>query len=119
MVIVTNTDFTSNALADLGVTIVRTPITKTYTGNGDEIRNSGTPENIIVIFHRRSISFEQKEEGLKKDIDGYIMTSPSQTINRDDLITYNNETFRVISVMERGPVSDVAIYKYCELQLIE
>jgi len=119
MVIVTNTDFTSNALADLGVTVIRTPINKTYTGNGDEIRSSGTPENITVIFHRRNITFEQKEEGLKKNMDGYIMTSPSQTINRDDLITYNYEIFRVISIMERGVVGSVKVYKYCELQLTE
>lgn len=119
MVIVTSTDFTNNALNDLGVTVVRTPITKTYSGNGDEIRSSGTDENITAIIHKRKPEYIQTEQGLHLTTGGYIMISPSQTINRDDLITYDNEVFRVISVTERKPAGDVSIYKYCEIELIQ
>lgn len=116
--IIKSDNFTKTALLRNGITVSRTPITITYSGNGDEIRTEGTPENITVIFHRRQPNFTQNEEGLVETSSGYIMTGPTQTINRNDLITYSGETFRVTSVIIRGPSGSTAFYKYCEIEQI-
>lgn len=116
--IVNSNDFVNSALADNQVTVTRIPVTKTFTGNGDEIRTDGTSESINVIFHRNLNNFDQKEEGLHQSSDGYIMTAPTQTINRDDKIVYCSETFRIKSVITRGPSGDTAIYKYATIELI-
>lgn len=116
--IVSSDDFTNSALADNGVEISRKPVITTYTGNGDEVITDGTPENITVILHTRQPNYIQTESGQQLRVDGYIMTSPTQTINKNDEITYDSKTYRVISVNTRGPSGDVVIYKYCEITRI-
>ena len=113
------TDFSSNALADLGVTVVRTPVTLTYTSNGDEIRTNGTNANITAVFHKRQPNYVQSEEGLIKQVTGYVMVGPSTTLNRGDIITYQSEGYRVENVITRGPAGSVSFYKYAEIILIE
>lgn len=112
-------DFTSNALADLGITVVRTPVTTSYTSNGDEVRTEGTDANITAVFHKRQPNYVQSEEGLIKQVTGYVMVGTSTTLNRNDIITYQSESYRVESVITRGPAGSVAMYKYAEILLIE
>jgi hypothetical protein len=118
MAIPESTDFTDNALLDNGVVVSRTPITVSLTGNGDEVKTEGTPENITVIFHKRKPFYSQLESGQQQTIDGYIMTGPSQTINKNDKITYNGSNYRILNVIPRGPSGDVVFYKYCDVTLI-
>lgn len=113
------TDFTSNALADLGVVVVRTPVTLTYTSNGDEIRTNGTNTNMTAIFHKRQPNYIQSEEGLIKQVTGYVMVDSSTTLNRGDIITYQSESYRVESVITRSPAGNVPFYKYAEILLTE
>ncbi len=117
--IVKSDDFTQNALAQNGVTVSRTPVTTTFSGNGDEVRADGTPENITAIFHKRIANYNQNAEGLVLTTTGYIMTAPTQSLNRNDKITYDGETYRVQVPITRGPNGDVALYTYAELELIE
>lgn len=118
MVIYRNTDFVNTSLRDWGVSVVRTPVTTTFTGNGDEIRTSGTNETITVVLHKNKPDYSQLEEGLFQKVTGYVMTAPTQTINRNDIITYNNVSYRILSVTPRGPAGDILIYKYCEIESI-
>jgi len=118
MVIVNSDDFTSNALADFGVEVSRTPVTTTFTGNGDEVQTDGTHADITVVLHVRQPQYEQLETGQMQRKDGYVMTAPTQTINKNDKITYNGNTYRVLSVLPRGPTGSIVFYKYCEITLI-
>jgi len=47
------------------------------------------------------------------------MVKGSETIFRNDILTYKSIKYRVISVTNRGPAGEVAIYKYCEIEQIE
>ena len=118
-IINSSTDFSSNALADLGVTVVRTPVTLSYTSNGDEIRTNGTNANITAVFHKRQPNYIQTEEGLIKQVMGYVMVDSTTTLNRGDIITYQSEGYRVESVITRSPAGSIAMYKYAEIILIE
>lgn len=111
--------FTKSALAQNGITVSRTPVTISFTGNGDEIQTDETPENIFVIFHLKHPTYEQTDDGLMKTQEGYIMTGPTQTINKNDKITFNGETYRIrMDPVVRGPSGSTAFYKYAEITLI-
>lgn len=116
--IIQSNSFTSSALSQNGVTVSRTPVTVTFTGNGDEIQTDGTSEDITTIFHLNRPSYDQTDDGLIKTQDGYIMTGPSQTINKNDKITFDGETYRILSVIVRGPSGSTAFYKYAKITLI-
>jgi len=114
--IISSDDFTANALADNSVDVTRIPITKTLTGNGDEILTEGTSEVISVILHKRKPILLSNEQGLEILSDAYIMTGPSQALNRDDKITFGTENYRVINKpIVRGPSGDTVFYKYADM----
>ena len=112
---VTANDFVNFPLADFGVTVSRTPVTKTTGFNGDETLTDGTPENITAILMRRTDKWSMKAEGLRLDADGYVMVAPSQALNRDDKITYDGETYRIGDVIKRSKPATVDIYKFANI----
>lgn len=118
MVINRSTDFVNTALRDWGVTVSRTPVTMAYTANGDEDPSDGTPANITAVFHKNKPTYNQTEEGLMTIQNGYVMVSPTQTLNKNDKITYQGETWRIIGVALRGPAGSVGVYKYADTELI-
>ena len=118
MAIFRNTDFENSALRDWGVSVTRTPIITTFTGNGDEIMTDGTSETITAILHKKKPDYSQNEEGLLNKTIGYIMVKPTQALNRNDKITYNGEVYRVLNPITRGPAGDSSIYIYSDLELI-
>ena len=118
MTVARSTDFVNSALRDLGVTVSRTPVTTVNTANGDEVPTDGTPANITVVFHKKQPTYDQSDEGLMKIQNGYVMAAPTQALNKNDKITYQGETWRVIGVVTRGPAGDVAVYKYADIELI-
>lgn len=108
-------DFINFPLADIGVTVSRTPVTKTIGFNGDETLTDGTAENITAVFLRRTDRWKMSNEALRQDADGYIMVAPTQTLNRDDKITYDGETYRVSDVIKRSKPVDVDLYKFANV----
>ena len=111
-------DFVNGPLKDMVVTVSRTPVTTSQTSNGDEVTTDGTPANISAVFHKKKPSFEQTEEGLMKVQNGYVMVAPTQALNKNDKITYQGETWRCLNPVTRGPAGSVAIYTYCDTDLI-
>ena len=103
-------DFINIPLNDIGVTVSRTPVTKTTGFSGDETLTDGSPENITAVFLRRTDTWKMSAEGLRQDADGYIMVAPTQTLNRDDKITYDSETYRVGDVIKRSKPVNVDFY---------
>ena len=116
--VVSSDDFTANALADNGITVSRTPVTKTVSSMGDETLTEGTPEDILAIFSAKIDQFTQEKYGLHKETDAYIMVGPSTTVNKDDKITQGGRDFRIVNVRARGPSGDIVFYKFVELHLI-
>ena len=101
--IVDSTDFTANALSDNNVTVTRTSVTKVLLSSGTD----------------KPATYRNEKSGDVKEIDGYIMVGPTQTINKNDKITYNSIDYIVWDVVVRGPSGDVALYKYCPILLRE
>ena len=114
-----STDFENTALRDWGVTVSRTPVTKTVSNiEGDETLTDGTPEDILAVFHKKKADYAQSNEGLVITQNAYVMVSPTQTLNKDDTITYQGETWRIYNVVTRGPAGSVALYTYADMFLI-
>jgi len=115
-------DFSDIIFEDWKRQVTRTPVTKiTDPITGDETLSDGSTEDIYVIFLKRKTKWMFDKEGLIEGGDAYVMTLPNQTINKDDKITINSETYRVQDVIVRntGPPDNDDMYKYCNLFLVE
>ncbi len=83
-------------------TVTRTPVTKTTSNtSGDETLTDGSTENISVAFFRKEDDWVMDKEGLIQDADAIMLVKTSQTLNKDDKITYDSEDFRVQKVVDR------------------
>jgi hypothetical protein len=108
----TNSDYT-------GVQVTRTPVTKTVSNSyGDETLTDGTDENIDVYFTKKTTDWWFDKEGEVEGGDAFMMTKYNQTINKNDKITYEGNTYRVKMVIDRV-VNGEIVGKDCNLFLIE
>jgi len=78
-------------------TLTHTPVVKTTSNNtGDEILTSGTSRTIKGAFYRREDSDTPDKPGLFNEADAILLVKIKYSdIGRNDIITYNNEEFRV------------------------
>lgn len=96
-------DFLDNALQDLGAIVIRTPRTKEIsntTGSAEYI--DGTPANITVVFVKRGVRYSWDKEGLTELGDAFLMIRINQEMNKEDLIEFDGEIFRVDTVLKRS-----------------
>jgi len=85
-----------------GKTISRTPVTKTTDNvTGDEILTDGSSSNITGAFFRKEDSWVQDKVGLLRGADAVVLVKDDVTINRDDKLAYDGETYRVNDVVLR------------------
>lgn len=94
-------DFNNGPLADLGVTVVRTPVTVTTNFSGQKTYTNGTPGNVTAIFVNPNQNYMLDKSGLAEVFDAKIIVASTQTINKYDKITYNSKTYRVDKVNDR------------------
>jgi hypothetical protein len=114
------TDFNNKAIVDSGVSVTRTPITKTISGNfGDEILTDGTPETIKVFIVKKNTKWFVEHAGEFEGADGMMLVKHDQTVNKNDKITYLSRDYRVAEVLERTAGEGAVIYKVCPLYLFE
>lgn len=114
----TSADFTTGPLADHGVTVSRTPITKTNDNvTGDKILSEGTPVNISVVFANPDIIYDLLESGETKNTSVNMYVEGTVTINKEDKITWNNLNFRVANIDPRYFNGNL-IFKRIQLFLI-
>ncbi|MCF7861202.1 hypothetical protein K9M79_03065 [Candidatus Woesearchaeota archaeon] len=112
-------DFTDNALADLGQTVSRTPITVVLDNeSGAPTFTTGTPANITAIFTKRNQNYDWAKEGLFDGGDAFMQFDKDQAMNKDDRITFNGEKFRVDNIVTRQAGGN-GLFKSCNLFLIE
>lgn len=111
-------DFTANALADLGQTVTRTPRTAVTSNNtGSLTFTSGSTSTFSSIFTKRSQTFDWQKEGLFEGGDAFMQFDKDQTLNKDDHITVNGETFRVDKILIRQ-FAGTELFKVCNLFLM-
>lgn len=99
---VTDADFTNGPLADHGVTVSRTPVTRTNDNvTGDLERSDGTPVNIQAVFTNPQILHQLEQEGEIEDSEVIVAVKGDVTINKEDKLAWNSYVFRVTSVSPR------------------
>ena len=92
----------TNYLAIFAKTVVRTPITKTTSNvSGDETLTDGTNESIEVTFFKKDTVWAIQNAGLFEGADAIMLFNTSQTMIKDDKITYDSVTYRVDDVIPR------------------
>lgn len=102
-----------------GLELTRTPVTKTLSNvEGDEILTDGTPESIDVYFTKKTTDWVFDKEGEVEGGDAFMLTKYNQTINKNDKITYEGNTYRVQMVIDRV-VNGEIVGKDCNLFLID
>jgi len=83
--------------------LTHTPVTKTVSNSGgDETLTEGTPVTISGNFYRKEDEYAQKKPGLLQNADAILLVKKTITINKDDLITYAGQEYRVKKVVDRG-----------------
>lgn len=105
------TDFVSFALADVGVSVTRIPVTKEeHMLDGDEILVDGTSTTITAYIVRRGQQWQFDKEGKIEGGDAFMMAASTTTVNVDDKITYDGITYRVMNkIMRRAGPTTIAI----------
>jgi hypothetical protein len=103
----------------LTTAVTRTPITKTTSNvNGDETLTAGTPATINVYIARKNRPWFLDKAGLVEGGDAIMLVAYSQTIAKDDKITWNGNDYRVQTVLDRDMLGGGIAYRTCNLFLI-
>lgn len=111
-------DFTKGPLEDLGVSVTRTPVTKTNDNvTGDKDTSEGTDVSITVVFKNPNQIFNWKEQGEEKGATTQCFVSATTTINKEDKILWQTLNFRVKAVSEKYSANTL-IFKKIDLELI-
>ena len=112
-------DLFEQYLLELGADVVRTPVTKTTSNvDGDETLTEGTSETITCYFARDSQEWNFDKPGQVEKGDAFMLIKQDQSMNKDDKIVYEDETFRVDKVINRY-VSNELNYKQVNLFLVD
>jgi len=99
--------------------LTRTPVTKTTSNlSGSETLTDGAADtNYQGILFRRQDTYNQEYVGLFKGADAILLVKTSQTINKNDKIAFDGDTFRVDDVVNRY-AGTLKIYQTARLFLI-
>lgn len=95
-------DFLAGALTDFPIVVSRTPVTIQFDNtSSDRNLTEGTPANITVVFENDNVAYSLTEAGLQEGADARMFVQSTDTINKEDKITYNGVDYRVESVSVR------------------
>jgi len=96
-------------------TLTYTPYTKSTSNvTGDESLTAGTTSTITGAFFRKEDNWVQDKPGLIQEADAVLLVKDGVTINKDDIITYDSEDYRVDKVIERR-LGTVTFYHAAQL----
>lgn len=83
-------------------TISKTIVTKSNNPlNDEEIFTDGAVVDINGAFFRKQDSWSQDKVGLFQNADAIIMVKSDVVLNKNDKLTYDNEIYRVQTVITR------------------
>lgn len=94
------TDF-AIILADLGVTVVRTPVTTTTNFSGQKTYTDGSTNNVTAVFVNPTQNFALDKPGLTEISDAKLYVVATETINKRDKMTYQSKVYRVDKISKR------------------
>jgi hypothetical protein len=102
----------ANMLTKYGDDVVRTAITKTTSNiEGDETLTGGSTSTLRAYLSHRVRPWFVDKAGLIEGGDAVMIVKSTDTVNKDDLITHNNITYRVQSIIARTqPGGNTAFY---------
>lgn len=116
---IAESDFTANALADLGISVSREAVTKTISNRtGSPTYSYAAGSNITAVFTKRSQGFDWAKEGLFQNGDAIMHIDKDQSVSKDDLITFESEKFRIDTIILRK-INGIQMMKTCNLFLSE
>lgn len=76
--------------------VTRIPVTKTVDNiSGSETYTEGTSTTINGVFFRQQDEWVQSKPGLLQGADAMILVDTDVTINRDDRIVYDGQTYQI------------------------
>lgn len=108
-------DFENSAFADISRAVIRKPATKTTSNvTGSPSYTYGTETTIYAIITKRNKRYDYSKEGLIEMGDAFMQVKQDQTINKEDLIIVDSETYRVDEVLLRTPGGE-NMFKSCVL----
>ena len=114
---ISQSHFSGIPLTQFGRSVTRTPIIKTVDNQtGREILTSGTPVTITAVAFKWAHKLNQANVMKVESADAYIMVASDVTLNDQDLITFDSETYECIDV-ETIYVAGTAMFKYANLLL--
>jgi len=96
-------------------------ISKSYTTSNIDADETGTTTattTIYVYISRRTKKFNFDKEGFVQTGDTIMLTLYDQTVNRGDYVTWNGNTYRILSVLDRDQLGGNTAYKACDLVLL-
>ena len=82
----------------LSIKLVTKSVDNTF---GDETLIEATATTIYAPFFLKNNSYSLEQAGLFENADALAILKPSQTINKNDIIIYNNIDYRVDRVIKR------------------
>lgn len=84
-------------------TVTRTPVTVQYDNvSGSKNNSDGTPDATFTgVFFKESSKFFQDNPGLVQGADVIMLIKTTQTLNKNDKITYDSEDYRADSIVDR------------------
>lgn len=116
MTIAFDTSPYTQMLENFKKTVTHTPVTKTTSNiSGSETLTEGSPVSIDITFYRSEDVINQAFEGLFQGADAIALYPTTITINKNDLITYDGETYRVEKNPTTRRLGTTSFYKVARL----
>lgn len=83
--------------------------------DGDETLTDGSTAAVRVYIVRKNAPWMFDQVGLIQGGDALMLAKPSTTVNKNDKITWNGNTYRVHNVLNRDNLGGNVAYKVCNL----
>ena len=101
-----------------GCTVSRKAVTKTLDNStGDADYTEGTATDINVYFTPFQTEEELYKEGEVVNVNAFMMTRATQEVNRDDIIIFQEQRYRIEQVTPRYIAGNL-VAKDCKLTLL-
>jgi hypothetical protein len=102
-----------------GTDVVLTSVTKTTSNiEGDETLTDGSTATIRAFLTRKNRPWFVDKAGLIEGGDAVMLVKPTDTVNRNDKVTWNNNTYRIQNVLARDQGGGNIAFYSCNLFLL-
>ena len=115
-------DWSDSIITRLQRTVSKQDNTRTiHPISGEETLTAGSATNLSMVFYKTDQKWFFDKEGHVEGGDGFGVTSSTTTLNKDDKVTVDGNTFRVHDKISYYSDDNNAIklYTYYNLYLVE